>query len=220
MSFLKTQGVSQEALKYAMGFIHNVDIAVKQLVPGRSDLLRRFVADAVAYEHGVSTAMIAALIARELDMSSVQAVEVVGIASLLHDIGLHGLAPEIQAEDTTRMSPEQVVTYHQHPNTGALALKSMRGILPAVVQAVGQHHERNTKVGFPNKLGSGQINRIAEIVGISDELLTLVIQAKAGRIIDPWALMEETMIIGFSPQTCDAFRAVFISGKSGRSNAA
>jgi HD-GYP domain-containing protein (c-di-GMP phosphodiesterase class II) len=77
-----------------------------------------------------------------------------------------------------------------------------------VIQAVGQHHERRNGKGFPNKLRSGNINIVAEIIGISEEFIQLLIRAKKDPSIQVMKKMEKRLD-GFSHSTVTSFRFFF-----------
>ena len=211
MNFLKGNGISESNLEYANNFISNVQNLTTQLNPEKHDFLKTFMADLAAYEHGVGTAMIASLLINPLKIGAAQPVKIIGIGSLLHDIGLYKMDPALKDEVESKMTPEQIQIYQTHPTVGAEMLGRIKGIDPVVVQAVSQHHERRNKTGFPMRLGTGYINRVAEIIGISDEFTRLIKKQKDDPKIDIQKLMELTIYEGFSNYIVDAFKFVFFS---------
>lgn len=214
MTFLRNQGISETNLQHAASFIHNVQELAKQLNPGKNELLKGFLADVAAYEHGVATSMIASMLLGPLKVDSERSVQIIGMAALLHDIGLYKMPPEVQTEDESKMNEEQKTLYRTHPAAGAQILKSIRGVDPAAIQAVAQHHERRNKKGFPARMGAGHINRIAEIVGISDEMARLVEKLRDNPSMSLLQEMELKVFDGFSYPVVDAFRLVFFVQKA------
>jgi HD-GYP domain-containing protein (c-di-GMP phosphodiesterase class II) len=89
-------------------------------------------------------------------------------------------------------------------------LRQIRGVEPVVIQAVEQHHERRSRKGFPYRLGSGNINRVSEIIGISDEFVHLIGKCKVDGS-DPFKLMESTVFHGFSSPVITAFQMIFMN---------
>jgi HD-GYP domain-containing protein (c-di-GMP phosphodiesterase class II) len=112
----------------------------------------------------------------------------------------------VKSEDNSKMSPEDVEIYHTHPRIGAEKLRGIPSLTEAVLQSIEQHHERRTRKGFPGQLGAGAINGIAEIVGISDEFVNLMIRAKGDKTLKPMHELESRIFDGFSSSVVEAFR--------------
>ena len=211
VSYLQSHGLDQTDLHYVDRYSHAVRKLVDQLPSADEPMLKGFLADIAMYEHGVSTSMIAGLLARQLELEADKAVSIVGSASLLHDIALSGKPEAIRAEDESKMSEDQKKIFHLHPAEGAEKLAKLRGVDAAVVQAVAQHHERRNKMGFPRRAGAGVVNRIAEIVGISDEFARLLARAAKDPRTNPLQIMEVDVFPGFSYPVVEAFRKVFMT---------
>ncbi len=209
LSFLKNQGLSDTNLQYASSYVTNVKSLVDQLAPEKNDLLKGFLADLAAYEHGVGTSMIAAMLCKPLEIGADHAVQIIGMASLLHDVGLYRMDAAIRTEDESKMTPDQRGVYRTHPAIGSQMLRGIRGVDPAVIQAVAQHHERRNKRGFPARVGVGLINRVAEIVGISDEFSRLIDKSKTTPSLNILQEMELNVFDGFSAPVIEAFRSIF-----------
>ncbi len=216
MKFLQQEGIKSSTLEYAKNFIGNVQDLVKDTSKKSQDnlYLNGFLNSLIAYDHGVSVALIACMVGKELGIDSHSRIEVLGIAGMLHDIGLFQLPPETHEEDLEIMSQAVKEQYFMHPILGADILKTLPGIEPITVQAVLQHHERRNQLGFPNKIGPGSINRISELIGISDEFLKLIKKSKYNPKINPIKEIEPIISVGFSIQVVDSFRAVFTDKKN------
>jgi HD-GYP domain-containing protein (c-di-GMP phosphodiesterase class II) len=216
-SLLKTAGIGNDLIHYAVKYSENLKTLVRTLNLERNDSIREYMKDMTLVEHGVATAMVASLLAVPLKFEGEKTIGLIGLAALFHDIGLQKLDPKFRepaGDDESGMSPMELERYHRHPIIGAEILSESREINPAAVQAVLQHHERRSRKGFPGRLGSGSINRIAEVIGISEEFVKLLHQQAAGRIKSPLAEMEARVFDGFSAQVIAAFRLFFSKGTS------
>ncbi|MBI3555453.1 MAG: HDIG domain-containing protein [Deltaproteobacteria bacterium] len=209
-NFLKGNGLTDFQYRYASQFAYNVQQLFQQFNPHKNNVLNAFLSDLAAYDHGVGTTMIAALMAEALDVTSGYAVQIVGMVALLHDIGLQK-TPELKHEDETRMSKEELITFHTHPDTGAEMLRKLKVMDPAVPHAVASHHARRNHKGFPKNIGATGINQVAEIVGCSDEFSRLITAKIKHPELTPLQLMDVDVLEGFSRPVADAFRKVFVT---------
>jgi response regulator RpfG family c-di-GMP phosphodiesterase len=155
--------------------------------------------------------MIAGILSHVLEIRMDHPVEIVGLASLFHDVGLAALPPNARKEEQIdEMPPEIRELYETHPALGADILYKTGEIAPAVVQAVEQHHMRHMGFGFPErKNNTASLGRVAEIVGISEELARMM---KQDNTLTPDQLLseiEKSIFPGFSRQIVYAFRTAF-----------
>jgi hypothetical protein len=209
-SFLKQNGVSEASVQHAEGFVSNVKALMTELRFEKQAGLREFLLDLVSYEHGVATTMISSLLIRSLDFHAEKSVHTVGLSSMFHDVGMLGMPEKLKAEDDKELTQEELELYWTHPTLGATMLSTVKGVDVTVVQAVEQHHERRTRTGFPNRIGAGAMNRVAEIVGISQEFVGLIQRFNAGTLKNnPLVEMERRVFDGYSSQVCEGFRKVF-----------
>ncbi len=213
--FLQAQGISEVNLNYASKFIKNVSLLAQQLVLNTEDVFQKFLSNLAAYEHASGTSAIASILIKELEIQMDQPVQIVGLACLLHDIGLFQLPLDIQHEDESKMNKDQLAQYKTHPALGAEIIKKLRGVHPTVPQAVEQHHIRINGRGFPENRINLKINRVSEIVGISDEFQKLI-QKKAtiGDSSNIQAEVERDILPSFSRQIAYAFRSAFFSNRN------
>ncbi len=218
LQFFKTQGIHESQMNHASSFVANVSTlltAMKKETPENS-FLNGFMADINQYEHGAGTALIACMLGDFTGIRSGSRVDILGVASLLHDIGLQQLPKSLHDEDMENMTEEQKAAFRTHPIVGADILRTLPKVEPVTVQAVVQHHERRSQTGFPYKLGAGSINRIAEIIGVSDEFMHQIAKLKIDPQFNPIAEMENRILKTFSLGVADAFRAVFIAKKESK----
>ena len=214
MKFLGSQGVTPELLAHATQFIGNVRELVQQIKPGQQDLLGSFLSDVSAYEHGVATSMLAGILAHVIEIRMEKTVHIVGMAALMHDIGLTILPKELAHENLSLMTDAQKERYKIHPALGADILRDMDGVDPAAIQAIEQHHMRPTgETGFPQKAEAGQITRVAEIIGICDEFNRYLAIARETPEFNVLAELEKNVFPAFSRQVLYAFRSAFFPKK-------
>jgi hypothetical protein len=210
VSFLRTHGIDDAQLQQASGFVRNVRDLLGQYAPQKNKLLTAFLENAAAYEHGVGTTVIASLLVSEFNFDSPKTLQIVGLAALLHDIGLYQLPEKLRDEDESRMTEEELELYRTHPALGAKLLKDIKGLDPAVIQAVAQHHERINRKGFPSRVGVRSINRVAEFVGLSDEVIRRVKAAGGKPVANPLQDIQKNVLDGFSYPVAETFRIVFL----------
>jgi putative nucleotidyltransferase with HDIG domain len=204
MAMLKSQGVTGENIQYAKTFIGDVKNLTVQLQK-KNTLVASFLEDVSAFEHGVGTSMIAGILSHVLEIRMDHPVEIVGLSALFHDVGLSALPPNARKEDEIeQMAPEIRELYETHPALGADILYKT-GVDPAVVQAVEQHHMRHLE----RKNNTASLGRVAEIVGISEELARMTKQNKNDSPAQMLIELERTVFPGFSRQIVYAFRTAF-----------
>lgn len=204
--FLSEQGVSEENLLAVKGFAVTTEQMLKRMGPEKNVFLLGFMKDLTTYEHSVGVTMVASLLLEPLGFERQKSVETVGLACLLHDIGLQKMPEKLKTEDEREFTDEDLKLYHTHPTVGAEMLREVKGLDSVVLMAVAQHHERRSGNGFPLKLGTGAIQKIAEVVGIADEFIRLMARLKKDPTLVLSKELERNIFNGFSFQVVEAFR--------------
>lgn len=167
IGMLKAEGIDGGTINHALDFVESSQkLAVEML--RNLGALPHFFADAAAMEHSVATALLGALMLSNIQMGPGASFNQIGAALMLHDCWLWGKEAVIQREDASKMSDSAKTTFHAHPAQSAQILKATGKFPPALIEAVEQHHMR-LEGGFPKRQGVGRINRIAELIGISEE---------------------------------------------------
>ena len=208
-SFMASNGVDSTYLSHADHFIKN---AHQIVLESKKDnvYIDELLSHISAYEHGVGTTMIACILAQAMGMQSDNPVRIIGMAGLLHDVGLLQLPVELHGENEGAFTSAQLKLFQTHPILGAEILKGVKGVEPITVQAVLQHHERKNRSGFPHRIGMGSINKVAEIVGLADEFNQMVKKGKTATEFKPIEEMQKHLKHRFSQQAIDAFVSVFV----------
>ncbi|MCL2191597.1 MAG: HD-GYP domain-containing protein [Treponema sp.] len=114
--------------------------------------------------HTMSTAVIAIVIGDAMKFSDQWLMEL-GIAALLHEIGMLRLPPESYLGKRELTQEERKLIYI-HPIIGYNFLKSF-DFPPAVSRAVLEHHERENGSGYPKQKTSENIHLYSKIIAVA-----------------------------------------------------
>lgn len=213
LELIRSQQFGPIHLEYLQIYLNQLRQLIAQMNLGEHRQVRAFLNNMAAYDRAVSCTMITGLLGLPLKIQSEQSFRTVGLATLLHDIGLYKLPTELQKGDEALMNVEQRKIYQTHPKLGADILSTFPGIDEVVIQAVAQHHERRNRKGFPGTTPPDQINRIAEMIGISDEFVNLIIRSKDDISLNPIQYMVQNIFDGFSYPIIESFRTLFIGNE-------
>jgi putative nucleotidyltransferase with HDIG domain len=170
-SLLKT-GISQEKLDQANNFL-NQSVSLIKNMKMKNESLKRFIDTIEMKEHTATVSFLAGMIANEVGIESIKSVKLVGIAALLHDIGLYDLDPDFKEETYDPNNEDQRRIYDQHQKHGGELLRKAGGFEETIYLAVESHHMRRR--GSDQSLRTNNINVLTEIIGAADELHNVVI---------------------------------------------
>lgn len=119
--------------------------------------------DNYLFSHAVNVSIISILIGEQLGYEK-EELNQLGVAALLHDIGMLKIAVETWRKTGT-LTPEEYQEVRKHPEYGAELLAGMSAEIQAVA---AQHHERYDGSGYPRGLKGSEINYKARIVALAD----------------------------------------------------
>jgi putative nucleotidyltransferase with HDIG domain len=156
---IRSNGISGAYMDNAVDFTNDVFYFVRQQQADQTKVIEQYLKEISLIDHVLGTTIVASLLCAPLQFTSDTAMATVGIASMLHDIGLYKLPKHLHHEDPTNLSKEDKELFDWHPELGAQIVRSISGVHPTVVQAIAQHHK---------KRDSGGKNRLAEMIGIAD----------------------------------------------------
>lgn len=159
-SLLKV-GLEPKNLDFAESFLDQSVSLIKnyQIKDGN---LKKFISEIEGNEHSAAVSFLAGVIANELGFESLKSVKLVGIAALVHDIGLHDLSPDA---DENSLAPDSEIML-THASHGANLLRKSGAFEETVCLAVEHHHFRRR--GGNSSIRNNNMNLIAEIVGVAD----------------------------------------------------
>lgn len=209
VGFIRTLNLSGREIKAALDFVHAVERVFQQFQAETQNVLLALVKELSGYDHEVGTTMIASLISKNLDIGTMGGAEILGIASLFHDIGLLDMPFEVQDEDETNLNLANKATYRKHPELGSEVLRHLPGVNVSVVQAVAHHHVRRNQAGFPVEFDYNNTSMFARILGISSEFSRRILRKRLDPASDPLALMDQEVYVNFSQEIVGAFKKTF-----------
>lgn len=114
--------------------------------------------------HAVKTTIISIIIGSYLKLPNHRLIEL-GVAALLHEIGMIKLPPQIYLSRRP-LQPQERKAILTHPVLGFNLLKSFDFPLTVNLAAL-EHHERENGSGYPQKLTSDKISLYAKIIAVA-----------------------------------------------------
>jgi HD-GYP domain-containing protein (c-di-GMP phosphodiesterase class II) len=114
--------------------------------------------------HAVNSMIISIIIGSVLKLPEPKLVEL-GVAALLHEIGMMKLPPRIYLTKLT-LTPEDRKTILTHPILGYKLLKAFDFPLGVCLAAL-EHQERENSSGYPQKLSGNKISLYAKIIAVA-----------------------------------------------------
>ncbi|MFG0267090.1 MAG: HD-GYP domain-containing protein [Rhodopirellula sp. JB055] len=125
-------------------------------------------------DRSVKLGVLAMAIGTELDLDGPSVLEI-GMAGLLHDIGLYSMNPEFSVPGRGPFSQQETWEYRKHPVVSANSLREVSDIPHAVLLAIEQVHEQYDGSGYPFGLEGKRIHIYARILNVCDTYLRLVL---------------------------------------------
>jgi HD-GYP domain-containing protein (c-di-GMP phosphodiesterase class II) len=114
--------------------------------------------------HAVRSTIIAIIIGTYLKLPTFRLIEL-GVAALLHEIGMIKLPPQVYLSKRP-LNPQERKAILTHPVLSYNVLKSFD--FPLVISlAVLEHHERENGTGYPQKLTGDKISLYAKIIAVA-----------------------------------------------------
>nr|AGS52681.1 HD domain protein [uncultured bacterium contig00064] len=114
--------------------------------------------------HSVRSTIISIIIGSYLKLPNHRLMEL-GVAALLHEIGMLKLPSNIYLSQRPLTPPEQKAIL-THPVLGYTMLKSFDFPLPVCLAAL-EHHERENATGYPRRLTSDKIGLYSKIIAVA-----------------------------------------------------
>lgn len=160
-----------------------------------------------ASERSVRMAVLGMAVAVELGLDGPQTLEV-GLAGMLHDVGLNAMNPMYQ-ESIETLSEADRWEYQKHPLVAAEAIRQSMEINANVQWSIEQVHEQYDGSGFPRGVKGPRIHMYARILNVVDSYLQLTSPTKQRAAIIPHdalgLLLHQAGRGLFDPQVIRAF---------------
>ena len=128
-------------------------------------LLQLRAADEYAAIHGINVAIIAMTFAETLDMAPAD-VRALGIAGLLHDIGMIRVPKDVLAKDSLSTRDRELV--RQHPLDGARLLLRKSDEHEVAAIAAYEHHARPDGSGYPLIRYPRDFHYVSKVIAVCD----------------------------------------------------
>ncbi len=156
------------------------------------------------YEHSISICSLATLTALKLKLSK-EKVHDIGVACLLHDLGLRYLTIEYADQDIATLSKIELAEYMKHPVYGYSALKDENWISNVVKNIILYHHEKLDGTGYPLK--AKEIPFETQIVNICDTFDEMIcgIGCKRIKVYEAVEYLKSYRGIKFNSEIVDTF---------------
>lgn len=156
------------------------------------------------YEHSISICSLATLTALKLKLSK-EKVHDIGVACLLHDLGLRYLTIEYADQDIATLSKIELAEYMKHPLYGYSALKDENWISNVVKNIILYHHEKLDGTGYPLK--AKEIPFETQIVNICDTFDEMIcgIGCKRIKVYEAVEYLKSYRGIKFNSEIVDTF---------------
>ncbi len=165
-------GVSQENIAIAKGCVENTRNLINQLMMENKkkdsyDLIKKI----MEHDHSTSVSMLSGLFARNQDIRSPKTVQFIGLAALLHDVGLGTTIRESKRDSFT---PEENLKYMKHATLGADYIRKT-GLFDEVVSQIIEYHHEQEDPNSTKKRSAG-LSIASEIVSLSDSITTNILE--------------------------------------------
>jgi HD-GYP domain-containing protein (c-di-GMP phosphodiesterase class II) len=119
--------------------------------------------------------------------------ERLGLAGLLHDIGMWTL-PSALIEKTGTLTEEELVAIRAHPERGRRILADLGSSGEWLSTISAQEHERWDGSGYPCRLKGTQITEQAQVIGVADVFDALITARPYRKRIAPHQALRELMV--------------------------
>ena len=159
--------------------------------------------------HSVAVSVLSVMIGTQLGFEKKATLEKLGLAGMIHDVGMKALPIELVTKPLATMTSEEIRHYETHAFKGMQMLTSLGVVPDDVVSMVYEHHENSIGQGYPQRLRDVKMHPMAKIVALADAYASLILPnvncpvAKNPR--EALMYMEHTLGI---PYNKEAFRAL------------
>ena len=118
-----------------------------------------------ATSHALSVMTLSLLLGKQARLPD-EALRVLGVGALLHDIGKSAISSSILRNTGRNRFEEQV--YMSHCRAGYESAQRAGGLPPPVLEAILHHHEHIDGTGFPDRLSGEKIHIAARVIAIAN----------------------------------------------------
>lgn len=172
------------------------------------------------YEHSITICALGILTALKMKVQQ-HIIHDIGVACLLHELGLRYLTIMYQNQDLSELSAMELTEYKKHPIYGYSALKNEEWISELSKNMILFHHERLDGSGYP--LRATDISEETKIINVCDTFDEMIcgIGCKRKKVYEAIEYLKENKGILFDAAVVDAFlefTAVYPAGSYVKTN--
>ncbi|MBF0567273.1 MAG: HD domain-containing protein, partial [Nitrospirae bacterium] len=131
--------------------------------------------DYYVYTHSVNVSVFSVATAIALGIQAEGELFAIGMGSLLHDIGMSTIPPEVLHKPLQRLTDFEVGLLRGHVYEGLDIVKLYKGITPETLLPLLEHHENLMGTGYPVGLKGDKLHlsgRIISVTNTYDQLTT------------------------------------------------
>jgi len=172
-------------------------------------LIYRRSTDPDPFIHAINVCALSISLSKEIGLED-SVIKEIGLAALLHDIGLH-ISPSMSLKETSAISLDEKKLQWEHPVRGAKALLVSPGLPDIVPMVAYEHHIHYDGGGYPVKSVTRQPNLASMIVFIAntyDNLRRNRAEGAAMNLTDTLNWMDRRIGTHFHPLLFKKFRAL------------
>ncbi|MBI5560156.1 MAG: HD-GYP domain-containing protein [Deltaproteobacteria bacterium] len=160
--------------------------------------------DEYLYNHSVNVSIFSISLGRFMSRDENE-LRIIGMASLLHDIGKTGVSEHI-IRKPGNLSFEEWEKVKEHPVLGSRIAQRMEGIDSRVTTIIYEHHVRYDHSGYPSlKDTLHPLSLIVSIADAYDALTTLRVYQKPFQPVEAMKILNDLAGKHFDPSTVKAF---------------
>lgn len=125
--------------------------------------------------HSIAVSVLSVMIGQQMGFQKKTTLEKLGLAGMLHDVGMKAIPHELTVKPIASMTGDEVRHYETHAFKGMQMLSSL-GIVPDdVVSMIYEHHENSIGQGYPQRLRDVKMHPMAKIVALADAYACLIL---------------------------------------------
>lgn len=170
-----------------------IDIIVQQILCGNYNLIGLINSHTqinYLYAHSVNVCILSILLGQGMAYSKAKLQEL-GIAALLHDIGMSEVMDITQKEK--KLTKEEYDKVKKHPLFKFDISGLSDDLVQLVVSVARQHHESANGKGYPQGLKAKQIDEYAKIVATADSYEALTHPREYRKRLSPYEALKEML---------------------------